>query len=541
MSKTPPAENADAPETAGARLGDLLTLRRRFLRSVSLERDARSAAGLDGYIPTPSALAALARVEAGLTDPAARAVTVTGPYGTGKSAFALYLTARLCLPPFGTGERANLFPVLVTGGREPLVPALLRALDAALHGQRGMEVEWSSADERDADVTAKEAAERFARAVGAARARYPDCGGLLVVVDELGKFLEYAAQHPERGDLQVLQEIAEMAARSPDDAPVVFVTVLHQSFDEYAHRLSAVQRAEWQKVQGRFLDVPFGDSAEDVIRLIGKAFETPGDARADAARRRAGEQARIARDLGLLPRGLEANPKETAALFAGGFGLHPVALLALPHLFKRFGQSERTLFSFLSSDAPRGFGAFLRAAGAGAQYRVDALYDYAIEAFGAGLYAVPGYGKLWSQIGEAVYRCENRGDAGGLAARVVKTVGLLHLLGESARLLPSAALVRFALAGAGADDPAAVDAALRDLTRETVLTYRRFKDAYRPYEGSDIDVEERLRDARAAVGGIPTQKCSVHGLRKRDCATPAPPSAASPPPASPPNACPSRP
>ena len=38
--------------------------------------------------------------------------------------------------------------------------------------------------------------------------------GLLLVVDELGKFLEYAAHDPEYGDLFVLQSLAEFATRS---------------------------------------------------------------------------------------------------------------------------------------------------------------------------------------------------------------------------------------------------------------------------------------------------------------------------------------
>ena len=461
------------------KLGEVLTLRRRFLRSVSLERDARGAAGLDGYIPTPSGRAALSRIEGALSVPSARAVTITGPYGTGKSAFALYLTSKLAAPPLGT-KAGGLFPVLITGGREPLIPALLRGLDVAFHGQASFDVD---------ECGAKETAARFSAATAEAKKR--GCSGLLVILDELGKFLEFAAQYPERSDLQVLQEMAEMAARSEGDAPVLFVTVLHQSFDEYAHRLSAVQRAEWQKVQGRFLDIPFGDSAEDAVRLIGKAFE----GETASAKKRAKDQARQAKALKILPRSVD----DAAEVFTGAFGLHPVTILALPHLFKRFGQSERTLFSFLGSDDPHGFGAFVGENAPEAQYRIDALYDYAIAALGANLYSVPGYGRLWSQVQEAVYRCENLG--GVLEARIVKTVGLLHLLGETARLLPSAEVVAFALEDE--TTPAAeIHAALERLTRATVLTFRQFKNAYRPYEGSDIDVEERLKEARSALGTL---------------------------------------
>lgn len=69
-----------------------LTISRRFLRSVNLARDSVSGKGLDGYIVTASARQALARIGSGLsglrTD---RAFTLTGPYGSGKSSFALFL------------------------------------------------------------------------------------------------------------------------------------------------------------------------------------------------------------------------------------------------------------------------------------------------------------------------------------------------------------------------------------------------------------------------------------------------------------------
>ena len=135
-------------------LSEVLTLRRRFLRSVSLERDARNAAGLEGYIPTTSGEVALARIQGALTEPSSRAVTITGPYGTGKSAFALYLTSKIAAPPFGECEM-GLFPVLITGGREPLIPALLRGLTAAFHGQASLDID---------ECGAKEVATRFAAA-----------------------------------------------------------------------------------------------------------------------------------------------------------------------------------------------------------------------------------------------------------------------------------------------------------------------------------------------------------------------------------------
>ena len=96
--------------------------------------------------------------------------------------------------------------------------------------------------------------------------------GLLLVVDELGKFLEYAAQNPAHGDLFVLQSLAEFAARS-EQTPLLMLTILHQAFEQYAQRLATSQREEWAKVQGRFEDVSFVEPTEQIIRLIGSAIE----------------------------------------------------------------------------------------------------------------------------------------------------------------------------------------------------------------------------------------------------------------------------
>ena len=96
--------------------------------------------------------------------------------------------------------------------------------------------------------------------------------GLILVVDELGKFLEYAAQHPSRGDMFVLQSLAEFAARS-EEAPLLLLTMLHQAFEQYAQRLEQSHREEWSKVQGRFEDVAFIEPTEQVLRLIGDAIE----------------------------------------------------------------------------------------------------------------------------------------------------------------------------------------------------------------------------------------------------------------------------
>src|SRR5947209_4284705 len=78
---------------ASYKLSDHIRLRQRFARSVNVERDADSET-VAGYLPTARALDVIERVAAGMIDASAgRAISITGPYGSGKSSLALFLDA----------------------------------------------------------------------------------------------------------------------------------------------------------------------------------------------------------------------------------------------------------------------------------------------------------------------------------------------------------------------------------------------------------------------------------------------------------------
>src|SRR5262249_28128530 len=144
--------------------------------------------------------------------------------------------------------------------------------------------------------------------------------GILLIVDELGKFLEYGATNPEQGDVFVLQELAEAATRSK--RPFLFVTILHQALDRYAEHLTAGRRAEWAKVQGRFEDVAFEERTEQILRLLSHAVRHEGG---DSDLRALRKQAKIyAQDvIGLGLRCGSMPPAELQECLAASYPLHP--------------------------------------------------------------------------------------------------------------------------------------------------------------------------------------------------------------------------
>ena len=92
----------------------------------------------------------------------------------------------------------------------------------------------------------------------------------MVFIDEMGKFLEAAAH--DGTDIYFFQQLAELASRS--NKRLIVVGILHQAFEEYAHRLAREMRDEWAKIQGRFVDLAVNIGGDEQIDLLGRAIES---------------------------------------------------------------------------------------------------------------------------------------------------------------------------------------------------------------------------------------------------------------------------
>ena len=94
--------------------------------------------------------------------------------------------------------------------------------------------------------------------------------GLLIVIDELGKFLEYAARH-ENEDIFLLQGLAEHAHQATHGKLLLFV-LLHQSFEQYGRNLGSQLKNEWAKIQGRYQTMPFVETIEQSLHIMAQVF-----------------------------------------------------------------------------------------------------------------------------------------------------------------------------------------------------------------------------------------------------------------------------
>ena len=494
-----------------ANLASLVEVERRFRRSVNLDRDAGSTDALDGYVVTPAIGRALSQITDGLDDAGGdRAWSLVGPYGSGKSAFAVFLADLLSGSGSPEGDAARsllggpdeiatpqlpLCPALLTAERAPLDTLLLKSLRSTVEdlwaNQRGAKPRVLSTIKRLLNGSAP-ALSRCATSdvVGCFEEAVQTIGdkkgaGLLLIVDEAGKALEYAAQQPTRGDVYLLQALAEAAARS-NGVPFVILTVLHQSFDRYANLLGPSERNEWAKVQGRFGELAFREGGDQIIRLTAAAIRRTGEPReiADWTRVVSATAAWVAKGTGW-------DESQLAGYLNGCWPLHPVTTALIGPLFRgRLAQNERSLFAFLSAGEPLSFRDFLRTNGPDRLYTVDRLYDYATGMLGDRILGRDG--RQWAEIDTAIRRLPRESDA--VHEKVLKTVGLLGMLGDQVGLRASAEIVA-ACVGEGE----ATEHALERLKQQSVLVFRQFRDAYQIWEGSDLDLDDRAIRAESQL------------------------------------------
>jgi len=481
-------------------LNEIIRIRSNRLRAVRLEDDLPNGHLLDGYTLTAQALAVLGRVADGLSNHA-RAWTLTGPYGSGKSFFGLFLAHLLDARRDGhtaaweivtnadpllaerlrqsLRERGGLWTIPVTGARASLQECLARGFLQVLETENlpielreGLNTAWRS-NSRVFLMWVKTFIET------AVKLR-PGTSGVVVIFDEMGKALEHAAVHPQESDVYLLQELAELASHGTDHF-LVFIGILHQAFEGYAALLDRSTQREWAKVQGRFEDIPFQEPPVQQMRLLAQVFE--------------GQTANIPAQTVALDewRPATMSVEEFRALSRKVYPLHPSAFAILPYVFRRLAQNERSIFAYLSSQEPFGFQEFLATRHFGETLRLVDIFDYLAANYQGRIYTS---GRARPLI-ETLERLENTPSLGKLEQDLLKTIGLLNWLGEVSPLQAKEKLVLSALTPEY--NETVLRTALKSLQRRSLIVYRRFNETYAVWQGSDVDIEERLQAARAAL------------------------------------------
>ena len=474
-------------------LSDIVQISRQYQRSIRVDADIGRADALSGYICHATANSVIDGMCRQLAGTNQRCFTWTGPFGGGKSSLAVALAsalhsdknlrikAREALRLDSKPAFDKAFPVRKGWLLVPAVGrrgSVISELHASLRHVQGRNIDGRSKPTSQSLI---------AELLEEAKSRPQD--GILVIIDEMGKFLEASALS-SGDDVYFFQELAEAAARS--EGRLVVVGILHQSFAQYSARLGIDTRDDWAKVQGRYVDLPFVAASDEVVELIGRAIEAKRcpDWMADASHAIA-DAIRTRRP---------AVGKDFANSLKACWPLHPAMAALLGPISKRqFGQNERSTFGFLSSVEPHGFRSYLNSTlvEQASWYRPSDYWDYLRSNLEPAILASPD-GHRWSQAVEAVERAEAKtGD--DLLVAMIKNIAVIDLFRNGSGLAADAAVISSLFYPRPA---AELDAALRKLSNLKVALFKSYTGAWSVFEGSDFDIDAAIAQALAASPGI---------------------------------------
>jgi hypothetical protein len=251
-------------------------------------------------------------------------------------------------------------------------------------------------------------------------------------------------------------------------------------------------RDEWIKVQGRYVDIPINTAGEEQVELIGKAItsikhsEKYIDNIAQAT-------------VNVISRNRVIVSKENLInQYKKCWPISPIVVSLLGQISrKKFGQNQRSIFSFLSSGEPKAFRDYINST----EYSEDILYlptdlfDYIKINFESSILASTD-SRLWHTALDSLSKCQAKG-LGEDHLRIYRTIAIIDLFSNTSGIVADINLLRSLY-----PKKVSIENILDDLTKLSVIIYKKHKKAYSIYEGSDFDIEAALSEAYSNINYI---------------------------------------
>jgi hypothetical protein len=464
-------------------LADKVDLASHYRRSIRIDVDLGNPQALEGYICNRSSVAVVETMAMQVTECGHTAFTWTGPYGGGKSSLALTIASAL-------HEDAELRSKAISRLDKSIRPLLKKAFPVdkgwsviPVSGYKTNPVQLIAAQfaincGKRIDPTTIAVPDLIDALLKHAKSKKVD--GVFLVIDELGKLIEAATQG--NGDINFFQDLAEAAARS--SGKLVVVGILHQAFQQYVSKLSSAVRADWAKVQGRYVDIPLIASSDEVVDLIGKAITCKIQHQWTK-----GQSVTIAEQVKTSRSGLEDSFFES---LEECWPLHPtMAVMLGPVSRRQFGQNERTIFGFLSTAEPYGFRHFLQNTKCSEEksYSPQNFWDY-LKANLEPIILTSVDSHKWAQANHIVQRVEAKGV--DLEISLIKNIAVIDMFRTGSGIEATEKVLHSIYPKRKRKE---IEEALASLVDQRVVLYRKHLSAWGLFDGSDFDIEEAVREA----------------------------------------------
>lgn len=439
-----------------------------FTPSINIIRDTNKEFH---YIPTPNAQQIVNQLvldfKTGL-----RAFNIIGSYGTGKSSFLLALEQTLKQKkPFFNAQfiQDQTFDIIkVIGNYSSIISAFSNQLNL-------------SGKQSQAEFIFAEIFDRYHKTD-------KKTSLLFIEIDEFGKFLEYAANNNPEEELYFIQQLAEFVSNPANN--IILLTTIHQSFESYGFALTNNQRQEWAKVKGRFREIPFNEPVEQLLFL---ASEYINDSMTSEK-----EQEKLAKSYQIFKDSKAFNFTErySQEINAKIYPLDVLAANTLTIAIQRYGQNERSLFSFLEATDHTSLNHFRKIDAD--FYNLANVYDYLNFNFYNFLNSRynPDFA-FWASIKSALESVERELDDNiHELSKIIKTIGLLNIFASAGSDMSEQFLTEYSSICLSITKPKVL---IEKLISKHIIRYRKHSKRFVPFEGTDLDIQTALIEAANKV------------------------------------------
>jgi len=423
------------------------------------------------YIATSNAKNAIRQIvndfQAGM-----HSFTIIGTYGTGKSSFLLALEndlqnkTKILFDPKTLNDSGKFEIINIVGDYTELSTLLHRKL--GVEGNDG-----SVIDELKSYYQMK-------------CQKQKKC--LLLVIDEFGKILEHAAKNNPEKELYFLQKLAEFV--NVPSRQIILLTTLHQNFGAYSKELTDSQVNEWIKVKGRFKEITFVEPIEQLLTLASERLQDERDIVVPGS---VDILCELAKKTGFVSSDFQKSTAEAL------YPLDVFSAYAVTKAIQRYGQNERSLFSFLESKGSHSISEFKPETNC--TYNLASVYDYIMYNFYSYLKEANADSTNWGAMQVSIERVEghsweNEAEEVSQAVKLVKAIGLLNLFGVAGFTLEEIDLIEYAKLAMNMPHAEQI---LNKLKSKKIIRYAAYKSRLMLFEGTDVNLEAEFSKAGSQV------------------------------------------
>ena len=305
---------------------------------------------------------------------------------------------------------------------------------------------------------------------------------LVIIIDEFGKVLEHAAKNNPEKEMYFLQKFCEYV--NDTNKNILLLTTLHQSFAAYAKGLKIEQKQEWTKVKGRIHDIVFKEPIEQLLNLAAIRISKKRESELCSS---------ISTLYDLAIQTKFANVELKKEVVSSLYPLDIFAAYVLTQANQRYGQNERTLFTFLEQQSEGSIADFKVIDNK--LYNLAIVHDYIVYNFHSSLNEANSDSANWSAIKIAVERVEGLNlDSKEIedSIALVKVIGLLGIFASSSMTLDMAFLDNYAKYAMGITNAPSL---IKKLEQSKIIRFAKYKSKYILFEGTDVDIEVGLYNA----------------------------------------------